>query len=790
MALSVLVALMMLAVPLASSSNLFVDGGQTNSNGDAPVLGAAGDIITFELNIPENSLDTIDLDATFKSSLSVNNIIFSVDEKKNTILAIHNGNGTVDIADIISAVDTAIKTTFRGTAYTYNWIDSNGSIYYAAGEINSSFTLTAQWALNDDEYVEVNVNSSIDGVAQDVKTKAYAYYKYQVNTGSPAEYEVDKTQMVITDVNGLPVDESLIQGYVFNFETSSNNGYTPVYSSSVVDSSNKQINKVSGTDLPIAVSDLSVTYTFNTQDYKKVTISSNIFDEDVVLYADKTGEINNSKTKPLYTFNDVFVALGEAKPEGKTNTYINTAYTVKDKNEYTMENWVDGGETYSLTSTSTAGTELTLNADYNKFNVTFMVKGQVQVAEVLYGEFSESVCTLDTTGMTKWVKLPATGGITNSSVSLFNFNDPKLQDTITNNDLVLVALFTDPAKTLYVTFNANNGYFGDKENNVQKIVVPISSKDATADQIILPNDPTNYTVAQGMKSVFAYWYTDNANNKYKFSSEVPVKSDLVLNAKYIDYKYVISFNADSKVIGHLYYDGASKLVAFEYNGVTYSYSGALDNITLGAGDDDSRALSALLYPTKAGYVTTEWKDADGNVMISDIQSTLYNVPVDTPNYERVTGVTLHYTAVKENMTIYAEFKALPYHITYSNTFGSDLTQNDAYVDANVRLYGEVFLNEGFKLIGWTTSAGASQPEYELEGTFTLSGADYEKLADQGINEFVTVHMYPVWEKLGSDVPGGNTGGDSNDNTALYLIAGMLAVIAILAIVGIVLMRKK
>ena len=47
MALSVLVALMMLAVPLASSSNLFVDGGQTNSNGDAPNLSSnsfTGDI--------------------------------------------------------------------------------------------------------------------------------------------------------------------------------------------------------------------------------------------------------------------------------------------------------------------------------------------------------------------------------------------------------------------------------------------------------------------------------------------------------------------------------------------------------------------------------------------------------------------------------------------------------------------------------------------------------------------------------------------------------------------------
>ena len=50
MALSVLVALMMLAVPLASSSNLFVDGGQTNSNGDAPSLGAASYRVDFILN--------------------------------------------------------------------------------------------------------------------------------------------------------------------------------------------------------------------------------------------------------------------------------------------------------------------------------------------------------------------------------------------------------------------------------------------------------------------------------------------------------------------------------------------------------------------------------------------------------------------------------------------------------------------------------------------------------------------------------------------------------------------
>ena len=592
MALSVLVALMMLAVPLASSSNLFVDGGQTNSNGDAPNLGAAGDIITFELNIPENSLDKLNY-TTLKAALTgVAGIIFSVDEKKGTILAIADGTQVSGIAieSIISKVNTAIDAQFRGKAYSHEWMDSNGSVYYADSEnINKSFTLSAKWALNDDAYAEINVNSTIDGVAQEVKTKAYAYSTYTDNETDV----VDKTQIVITADNGLPVDESLIKGYVFNPKPVANAkdaaaGYIKVYDHKVTDSSNKEITSPS----TIAVSDLTVTYTFNSQDYKKVVISSNIFEEPVTLYADKNVAAG-------YTYSDVFSALGKATPEGKTKSYIDTSFTKDGENSYTMKNWTDNGETYALKSESLAGAELTLNADYNKFNVTFMVKGQVQVAEVPYGEFSESVCTLDTTGMTKWVSLPVVDGNViysgnNFVPDIFNFNDPKLQEKIVNNNLVLVALFTDPAKTLYVTFDAKSGYFGDKESGVQNIVVPISSKDATADQIILPNDPTNYTVAQGTKSVFAYWY-DGENTKYEFSSETKIDKNIVLNAEYINYKYTVSFNVDNNITGHLYYS-ADKLVAFECNGIAYKYSGGLNDIKLTSGEDGSRALSALLYP--------------------------------------------------------------------------------------------------------------------------------------------------------------------------------------------------
>ena len=793
MALSVLVALMMLAVPLASSSNLFVDGGQTNSNGDAPSLGAAGDIITFELNIPENSLDKINYE-TLKTALTgVNGIIFSVDEKKGTVLAIASDDSEITIDSIITKVNDAINAQFRGKAYSHEWIDSNGSVYYPDGNISESFTLTAQWALNEDEYAEVNVNSTIDGAAQEVKTKAYAYSTYNDN-GTDV---VDKTQIVITTANGLPVDESLIKGYVFNITEDEKN--ISVYDHKVTDSSNKTIKAPVDADNPVTipVSDLTVTYTFNSQNYKKVIISSNIFEESVTLYADKNVAAG-------YTYSDVFTALGKATPEGKTKAYIDISYIEEGKNSYTMKNWTDNGETYALTSKSFAGTELTLNADYNKFNVTFMVKGQVQVAEVPYGEFSESVCTLDTSGMTKWVSLPIAdgevvySGFTNDSKpTIFNFNNPKLQDTIINNNLVLVALFTDPAKTLYVTFDAGNGYFGDKEDGIQNIVVPISSKDATADQIILPNDPTNYTVAQGMKSVFAYW-SDDGTAKYEFN-ETKLTDDVALQAVYIDYKYTVSFNSDNNIIGNLYYD-ATKLVAFEYNEVAYKYSGTLNSISLNAGDDDSRALSALLYPTKAGYSISEWKDADGNVMISGIVHKTYDTATNPPEYEQVTGVTLHYTAVKEDMSFYANFEAKEYVIAYNGNTATmtNVLPQIGTVDQSLNLFGDsVFGNEGYVLKEWNTRPDGKGTSYALGSSFTLTGAEFEKLGklsieNSDISNKEGFTLYAIWEKSSGSGSGSGDNNEGNDgnNTDTYLLAGILAVIIILIILIAFLMRRK
>ena len=105
------------------------------------------------------------------------------------------------------------------------------------------------------------------------------------------------------------------------------------------------------------------------------------------------------------------------------------------------------------------------------------------------------------------------------------------------------------------------------------------------------------------------------------------------------------------------------------------------------------------------------------------------------------------------------------------------------VDETVKLFGDsTFVYTDYKLIGWSDRADGEGNKYDLGSSFTRNGEQFEDL------ENGELYLYAVWEKSGSS-SGDNTDG-GNDNTALYLIAGMLAVIAILAIVGIVLMRRK
>lgn len=220
-------------------------------------------------------------------------------------------------------------------------------------------------------------------------------------------------------------------------------------------------------------------------------------------------------------------------------------------------------------------------------------------------------------------------------------------------------------------------------------------------------------------------------------------------------------------------NGTTQLVAFEYGGKIYDTAKSVT----------SKAIEAL-NPTKDGYNFVQWNDVDGKKVLSDISLSNGKITVKTGNGFPKDGI-------KTDFSVYAQFDAKSYTIKYVNTFEGTQSQT-AYVDQNVTLYGkDTFIHEGYTLKGWSTVPGNSGSNYDLGATYSLNGADYKKLA--GTDDIVVIELYSVWEyNGGSDVPSGNTdgGNDSSDDTALYLIAGMLAVIAILAIVGIVLMRKK
>ena len=104
-----------------------------------------------------------------------------------------------------------------------------------------------------------------------------------------------------------------------------------------------------------------------------------------------------------------------------------------------------------------------------------MVKGQVQVVDVKYGDFSEASCPFDTTGIIAWMKLVSINNDGALKVESFSFDvaSEELQKELfppTGEGVVypltLIAVFSDPTETSYVTFNADKGYFGDNEDKI------------------------------------------------------------------------------------------------------------------------------------------------------------------------------------------------------------------------------------------------------------------------------------------------------------------------------------
>ena len=783
MALSVLVALMMLAVPLASSSNLFVDGGQTNSNGDAPNLGAAGDTLTINLNIPENSLDVIDYD-DLKDNLTTTNIIYSVDAKNGVIRAICDSDESskqVQIKTVLDAIKTALGSDGRMAAYDLTF---SGDYTTVEEKIEGQITANAVWKLKN-TYGEVSIITK--GLGEDSeKIKAYKY--------------VDASKKTELNIDDLPTYlKTAGNRYVVNLESSNDQ---PVYPYIVTDSKG---NKVVDGDKIESGSVLTATYTFDSLNYGTISVNSPIFDNAVTFYVAKTtGALQVATTTYWMIFNalvneeylnDVMDSNNPAASVPnftETPSDIETPFTAND-GSCKINSWTNGTENYALNSNSTIsiGSELTLNAEFTTFPVKFMVNGQVQIVNVKYGEFSKASCPFDTAGMTVWISVDD-GGVK----SIFNFDrsaedlQKELVKSTSEKTLTLIALFSAYDETAYVTFNAADGaYFGDKKDKITEVIIPVA-KGTTADKIPMPANPSKD--ADGKSYLFAYWAADGSEYEFKSTNKVD-DAGLELTANFVEYTFTVNFFIDdNKYIvlycnGDLTYNSTSKKV--DVSNVT----GALYDGKTYLAADIGADLTSKLIPTKAGYNFVQWNDKDGKMMLT--------LGIDAKEYVEVTNAG--FSKISANTDLYAEFDAAEYVIIYSGNTAA-ATNNMIQVGTvgeSLNFFSDsTFSNDGYKLKEWNTRPDGKGTTYALGASFTLTGEQYKDLKGVPSGSGLPANtyekgftLYAIWEKVGSsDNPSGNTDGDNDNssNTDTYLLAGILVVIIILIIVVAVVLRKK
>ena len=789
MALSVLVALMMLAVPLASSSNLFVDGGQTNSNGDAPSLGAAGDTLTINLNIPENSLDTIDYDA-LKNDLSTTNIIYSVDAKNGVIRAICNSdeaNKQVQIKTVLDAIKTALGSDGRMAAYDLTF---SGDYTTVEENIEGQITANAVWKLKN-AYGEVSIITK--GLGEDSeKIKAYKY--------------VDDSKKTELTIDVLPTYlKTAGNGYVVNLSVDNEQ---PVYTYIVTDSKG---NKVDNGSTIESGSILTATYTFDSLNYGTIFVNSPIFDNAVTFYVAKTtGALEVATTTYWMVFNALIsekylMDVKDSSTSQNTITKLEVSTTFKlpltaNEGSCKINSWTNGSEDYALNSNSiiSIGSELILNAEFTTFPVKFMVNGQVQTVDVKYGEFSEASCPFDTTGMTVWVSENA------GTKTIFNFDrsaedlQKELVKSTSEKTLTLIALFSAYDETAYVTFNAGtDAYFGDKKDKITEVIVPVAIG-TTADKIPVPVNPTS----TDKSSFFAFWTEPVVESaraaqtaEYKFTSSVIVDESIELTAEYIDYAYSITLKVSDDKYMVIYLSeavdaGASisdNVSGVEFDGKVYTTTNiksVSENETLGS------FITKNILPSLSGYNFIQYNDSDGNRAL--------NITMDAS--KNVTAVT-SVSKIGANVEFDAVFEAAEYVIIYSGNTAA-ATNNMVQVGTvgePLNFFSDAtFSNDGYKLKEWNTRPDGKGTSYALGSSFTLSGEDYDKLSKvsdkngnipTGIDHGFT--LYAIWEKSSSGSGSGdNNEGNDGNNTDTYLLAGILAVIIILIILIAFLMRRK
>ena len=813
MALSVLVALMMLAVPLASSSNLFVDGGQTNSNGDAPSLGAASYRVDFILNegsegrisLDEATVAVAELVKTYGKPSEGNTVDWYLGEDGNVFAVI---TGEVYIQYLIYALnevygdDPAKTDILSKEGYQLDlWKDGSGSTYTppeskptTGDKITKNMTLTATWLLEDSKYAEIPVDVMVDGELFKEYVKVYKLANEKnVSIYTEGTFVANGIKgindygVVVNHKDGSDIVAS--EELIYSFKTTYGD---------------KELSKEIASDAAIKIpvsSKLVMTYTFDSQNFSKIVVSSIAFKDgkDVTLFADKNrgytyGQVLEALRFPFGTTSDheikAAIVLKDIKTSGSTPVYFKDGKAITE-NGYEISGWNNGEQL--LQSENNASSPLTLDAKLNGYYVLFMSKGQSEYVYVPFGELSADLTKLDVAGVNHWVwidyteyskksfDMPADNIFSSFSDSVVRTIDGKVTPSYDGKSpiAVFVACFDSRGNTGYAVFDANtydgekvdvSGNFGNEY--VTKMIIP----GKVGNTISLPSSNPVYNNEES-RTVFLGWMS--GSNPYSSTDKYGTTTK-VYDAKPQPYTYTITFYDGNDVVGILYYSGtapttdlkSSSFVAFEYDGKVYDAADLKANHDTDAYKSAEKIYDSIVTPDKDGYYITQWNDADKNKVIEFKWSN-----------DNISSTKIDIKDMKDDLNLYAQFEAKEYVIQYKNTYNGATSTQIVKVDETVKLYGDsTFVYAGYTLIGWSDRADGEGNKYDLGSSFTRNGEQFEDL------ENGELYLYAVWEKSGSS-SGDNTDG-GNDNTALYLIAGMLAVIAILAIVGIVLMRRK
>ncbi|TQS83411.1 hypothetical protein A3206_08480 [Candidatus Methanomassiliicoccus intestinalis] len=757
-----------------------VKAGTTVSEPSSVVYTDTEYTVNFNLNADGKSLD--DVNVNLPGADAFGRYTWHKDADGN-IFAIVSGN--ITIQELIGAFCSANGSDMKVGHSLDAWTSENGqydNVKYTSGGdlVKGDMTLSAVWTLDSDNYVEVPVNVYVDGTLTGEYTKTYKF------DDKDKVVKFDKKSNVIISPSQIP--DMDVNGYVVNV---TNNNNKLIYTSEVTDANgNKDPKQISVTG------SLEVKFTMNTTLYSKITVSSVMFEEDVVLYA-----LNSSD----YKYKDVFDALkdtGNIKV-GPVNP-DNGSYVTSDK-YYKITGWNNGSELPD--STRNASADLTLDAELNSYNVVFMVNGKYEVVKVPYGELSDKLCTLDVSGLNRWVsvdmgKYNGATALTPDTFTTFNFNSSTsvknvetYAGSLKSDEIaaIFVAVFTTQSSTSYAVFDAGNVSDGGKDADFgNKYVDKIIISGENGKNIPLPGVAPSVDA----KAILVDWNRTIGSTKTTYtelSKGVTVSDKKVFNnfekgsvltytASWATYASTITLYSGNDVVGVLYVDNGdvngniesltSDIKAIQYKGTIYNGASKLDTV---------------LTAKKDGYALKQWNDADGTKMIS------YD-PSITGEDKSKFDLTKDFKSIEGDMSLYAKFDANKYTIVYNSAIAAainEMTQT-GYVDDALKLLSEAtFNNEGHKLLSWNTRADGLGDSYKLGADFTLTGAQFEDLKDKSGE--VSITLYAIWDSAqgSGDNPSGNTDGDNdNSNTDTYLLAGILVVIIILIIVVAVVLRKK